>query len=64
MDVLINEKQKAAEANISLGNVSYSHHSEAYFHQAVRYLQQASEVRGYTLGAYLQRYVVYCTFPL
>lgn len=56
---------QAAEAYISLGNVSYSHHNEQYFQQAVRYLQQASAIPGYQLSPYLQRYVMdfKCFYP-
>lgn len=56
---------QAAEAYISLGNVSYSHHNEQYFQQAVRYLQQASAIPGYQLSPYLQRYVIdFKCFPV
>jgi len=44
----------AAEAYMSLGNVSYSHLSERYFQQAIVYLRQASELEGYRLSPYLQ----------
>lgn len=47
---------QAAEANMSLGNVSYSHQNEQYFHRAIRYLRQASQISGFRLSPYLQRY--------
>lgn len=47
----------AAEAFISLGNVSYSQTNEQYFQQAVRYLQSASRIPGYRLSPYLQSYL-------
>lgn len=51
-------RSQAAEAYISLGNVSYSHHNEQYFQQAIRYLQQARTIPSYQLSPYLQRYVI------
>lgn len=47
---------QAAEANMSLGNVSSSHGNERYFHAAIRYLRRASSIPGYVLSPYLQRY--------
>ncbi|KAI9835153.1 MAG: hypothetical protein M1819_002522 [Sarea resinae] len=47
----------AAEAHMSLGNVSYSDASEDYFRQALEYLQQASEIPNYSLPSYLQQYL-------
>ena len=46
---------QAAEAHMSLGNVSYSHSNEQYFQQAIRFLQTASRVMGFQLSPYLQR---------
>jgi hypothetical protein len=40
---------------MSLGNVSYSHHNEQYFHRAIRYLRRASQIPDYHLSPYLQR---------
>ncbi|KIW25355.1 uncharacterized protein PV07_08540 [Cladophialophora immunda] len=48
---------EAAEANMSLGNVSYSHQNEQYFHRAIRYLRRASQIPGFRLSAYLQSYL-------
>lgn len=48
---------KAAEANISLGSVSYSNTSEGYFHHALDYLRQATQIPGYSLSPSLQQYV-------
>ncbi|KPI40810.1 uncharacterized protein AB675_10627 [Cyphellophora attinorum] len=47
----------AAEAFLSMGNVSYSHHSEQYFQMAVRYLQMAHRIPDYRLSPYLQSYL-------
>jgi hypothetical protein len=46
---------QAAEAHMSLGNVSYSHHNEQYFQQAVRYLRRASSIEGFEMSLYLRR---------
>ena len=43
---------------MSLGNVSYSHHNEQYFQQAVRYLRTASSIEGFQLSPYLRRYAL------
>ncbi|KIX05095.1 uncharacterized protein Z518_05967 [Rhinocladiella mackenziei CBS 650.93] len=48
---------EAAEANMSLGNVSYSHQNEQHFHRAIRYLRRASQIPGYRLSPYLQSYL-------
>ncbi|RVX65836.1 hypothetical protein B0A52_10293 [Exophiala mesophila] len=48
---------EAAEANMSLGNVSSSHGNERYFHAAIRYLRRASDIPGYVLSPYLQSYL-------
>ncbi|KAI9813062.1 MAG: hypothetical protein M1827_004282 [Pycnora praestabilis] len=47
----------AAEANMSLGNVSYQNTNEQYFRQALQYLRRASDIPGYTLSQYLQQYL-------
>jgi hypothetical protein len=52
---MLHMTQQAAEANMSLGNVSYSHQNEQYFHRAIRYLRRASQIPGYRLSPYLQR---------
>ncbi|RMZ79637.1 hypothetical protein DV737_g3287, partial [Chaetothyriales sp. CBS 132003] len=44
----------AAEAHISLGSVSPSHHNEQYFNQAISYLQTASQIVGFHLSPFLQ----------
>jgi hypothetical protein len=49
---------KAAEANMSLGNVSYSHQNEQFFQRAVRFLRRASQIPGFRLSPYLQRYKI------
>jgi tetratricopeptide (TPR) repeat protein len=46
---------EAAEANMSLGNVSYSHQNEQYFQRAIRYLRRAAQIPGFRLSSYLQR---------
>jgi hypothetical protein len=48
---------KAAEAYMSLGNVSSTRDGERLFRQAVLYLRQASDIPGYPLPAHLQRHV-------
>ncbi|KAF2498857.1 hypothetical protein BU16DRAFT_455968 [Lophium mytilinum] len=45
----------AAEAYMSLGNVSYARVNERYFREALRYLRLAHNVPGYTLPAHLQQ---------
>ncbi|RMZ86918.1 hypothetical protein DV736_g5856, partial [Chaetothyriales sp. CBS 134916] len=47
----------AAEAHISLGSVSPSHHNEQYFNQAISYLQTASQITGFHLSPFLQHYL-------
>lgn len=47
----------AAEAYMSLGNVSLPRVAEEHFTQAVRYLRQAQDVAGYVLAPYLQHYL-------
>jgi hypothetical protein len=51
---------QAAEAYMSLGNVSYSYVNERYFRQALIYLRRASQLPNYTLSPYLQQ----CVPPL
>jgi hypothetical protein len=43
---------------MSLGNVTYSHHNEQYFHRAIRYLRRAHQMSGFRLSPYLQRYEI------
>jgi hypothetical protein len=50
------DRSQAAEAYMSLGNVSYSYVNERYFRQALVYLRRASQLPGYTLSQYLQQY--------
>ena len=52
-----NERKQAAEAYISLGNVSSDRINEQYFRQALYYLRRANEIPGYTLCTALQQYV-------
>lgn len=47
----------AAEAHMSLGNVSYSTANEQYFRQALLYLRRASRLEGFTLSTYLEGYL-------
>lgn len=47
---------QAAEAFMSLGQVSLSSASERLFGQALEYLRTASQIPGYTLPASSQRY--------
>ncbi|OJD30924.1 uncharacterized protein BKCO1_5400074 [Diplodia corticola] len=49
--------EKAAEAYMSLGNVSYSRNSQQYFSQALQYLQMTSSIPGYQLPEHLQQYL-------
>ncbi|KAH7060521.1 hypothetical protein B0J12DRAFT_336660 [Macrophomina phaseolina] len=49
--------EKAAEAYMSLGNVSYSRNSHQYFNQALQYLRMASSIAGYQLPEHLQQYL-------
>jgi hypothetical protein len=49
--------EQAAEAYMSLGNVSYSSVNERYFRQALLYLRRATQISGYTLSPYLQQFV-------
>lgn len=42
---------------MSIGNVSYSSHNEQYFHRAIRHLRRASQIPGFHMSPYLQRYV-------
>ena len=54
---------QAAEAYMSLGNVSYSYDNERYFRQALVYLRRASQLPNYNLSPYLQKYVLVPTNP-
>ncbi|KAF1951924.1 hypothetical protein CC80DRAFT_423781 [Byssothecium circinans] len=47
----------AAEAYMSLGNVSSARINEPYYHQALSYLRKASEASDYSLPTHLQQYV-------
>jgi len=47
----------AAEAFMSLGNVSYSSVNEGYFRQALIFLRRASQIPGYTLSTHLHHYL-------
>ncbi|KAI9894024.1 MAG: hypothetical protein M1814_004794 [Vezdaea aestivalis] len=47
----------AAEAFMSLGNVSFDDAARRYFSHALEYLQLAQEVQGYELPAHLKEYV-------
>lgn len=47
---------EAAEAYMSLGNVSYARTNTDYFRQAIVYLRRASSIPGFPLPAHLQRY--------
>ncbi|KIW07629.1 uncharacterized protein PV09_01575 [Verruconis gallopava] len=47
----------AAEAYMSLGNVSSPRDGEALFTQAIYYLRQASRIPGYPLPAHLQKWL-------
>ncbi|KAK7725058.1 hypothetical protein SLS57_003971 [Botryosphaeria dothidea] len=49
--------EKAAEAYMSLGNVSYSRNSQQYFNQALQYLRMTSSMAGYQLPEHLQQYL-------
>ncbi|KAB2572528.1 hypothetical protein BFW01_g4104 [Lasiodiplodia theobromae] len=49
--------EKAAEAYMSLGNVSYSRNSQQYFSQALQYLQMTASIPGYQLPEHLQQYL-------
>ncbi|KAG9238643.1 hypothetical protein BJ875DRAFT_510416 [Amylocarpus encephaloides] len=47
----------AAEAQMSLGNVTTPPGDERLFSQAIRYLRRAEAVPGYTLSVYMQQYL-------
>ncbi|KAK2785646.1 hypothetical protein FQN52_008334 [Onygenales sp. PD_12] len=47
----------AAEAFMSLGNVSYPQNSEGSFIQAVLYLRKAAKIPGYRLPSHLRQYL-------
>lgn len=46
---------QAAEAYMSLGNVSYPRTNTRYFREALLYLRRAAELPGYRLPAWLQQ---------
>jgi hypothetical protein len=46
-------KLQAAEANMSLGNVTSSRINDRYYRQAMAYLREASQMPGYQLPAHL-----------
>ncbi|KIW14756.1 hypothetical protein PV08_07540 [Exophiala spinifera] len=46
---------EAAESLMHLGNVTYSHSNEQYFHRAVRFLRRAAQMPDFRLSPYLQR---------
>ncbi|ORY19480.1 hypothetical protein BCR34DRAFT_595437 [Clohesyomyces aquaticus] len=48
---------EAAEAFMSLGNVSSARANQPYFHLALVYLREASELPDYTLPAHLHQYL-------
>jgi len=50
---------EAAEAYMSLGNVSYASTNTDYFRQAILYLRRASGIPGFPLPGHLQRYAKY-----
>lgn len=52
---ILSDYRQAAEAYMSLGNVSYARTNEAYFRQALRYLRSTGRVPGYDLPLHLQR---------
>ncbi|KFY49305.1 hypothetical protein V496_10125 [Pseudogymnoascus sp. VKM F-4515 (FW-2607)] len=47
----------AAEASMSLGNVSPSSSAEQHFERAVKYLRRTVAIPGYTLGSFFQEYL-------
>jgi hypothetical protein len=47
---------QAAEAYMSLGNVSSTRVNEQYFHEALEYLCIANEIADYVLPAHLKQY--------
>lgn len=54
---LSNIVRQAAEAYMSLGNVSSSRVHQQYFHEALTYLRQATEIPSCNLPQHLQQYV-------
>ncbi|KAF2753183.1 hypothetical protein EJ05DRAFT_480546 [Pseudovirgaria hyperparasitica] len=48
---------EAAEAFMSLGNVSYSRTNEQYFRRAIHYLRMATAMPTFNLPAHLQQYL-------
>lgn len=49
------DESKAAEAHMSLGNVSSSRVNEPYFIEARAYLREAKEIPGYSLALHLDQ---------
>lgn len=49
---------QAAETCMCLGNVSSTKVGEAYFRDALLYLQEASKIPNYTLSSHFQQYVL------
>lgn len=47
--------EQAAEAHMSLGNVSSPRTNQQYFRRALQLLQRASEIQGYALPRHLQK---------
>ena len=50
-------RTQAAEAQMSLGNVTASPSDERHFAEAIRYLRRAEAVPGYSLSIYMQQYL-------
>lgn len=59
LQTMLTLASKAAEAYMSLGNVSSARVGEQQFAQAIRYLRQARAVPGYVLAPYLQQSVTH-----
>jgi hypothetical protein len=46
---------QAAEAHMSMGNVTSSRINERYYQQAMAYLREATELSDYSLPAHLEQ---------
>lgn len=54
---ILSDFDQAAEAHMSLGNVTSSRIHDRYFQQAIAYLRQAAAMADYTLPTHQQQYV-------
>jgi hypothetical protein len=55
---------QAAEAHMSMGNVTAARINDRYYQQAMVYLREAAQMDNYSLPAHLEQYVsCFCTTP-